>query len=367
MTTSDSILDLDLLLTPISQDNPCGESLRWDPLWDELSQLRKTRKDPLDSSGDKEPEWGKIVDLSKKLLTTRTKDLLIAGWLTEASVRQSGFAGFRDGLRLIHGLVERFWDGLHPLPEDQDLSNRSAPLTWLTSRDGGARMPVALREISLTSLAPRQDEPILNWNVWHLRRATPQAKDEKEDAYKRRCADAEQKRQLFDSAVEAAPIKVYQTLLADMDACLQEIDRLAVALESRLAGDLSPDWSKLRESIGEIRVFVYGVLKRRGGLPADAVAASERPGEQGMESTASNGIATNHGPIRSRTEAMTRLEEAAKFFSESEPHSPVAYLVRRAVRWAGMPFEEVLGELVKDDKLVKQISETLGIVSGPTK
>jgi len=358
-------LELESLLNPISPDKPCGESLRWDPVWDEITQLRKTRKDPLDASGDKEPEWPKIVNLATGLLESKTKDLMIAGWLTEAMMRVQGFAGLRDGLKLINGLVEKYWDQLHPLPEDQDLSVRAAPLSWLASGNGGARTPAAMREISLTTLRLPDDGPVLNWNFWNLRRAAPQSKDEKEDAYKKRVAEAEQKRQQFDSAVDTAPIAVYQTILADMDSSIAEINRLAPVLDQKL-GEFSPDWTEIRKSIDEIRVFVYGVLKRRGGLPAEATATATN--EEANVATPENNQQNRHsGPIRNRAEAMVRLEEAAKFFSDTEPHSPVAYLVRRAIRWAGMPFEDVLGELVKDDKLVKQIAETLGIVSGPSK
>lgn len=358
MPTSSPVLDFDRLLTPVAPDNPCGESLRWDPIWDEISQLRKTSKDPLDSSADKTPEWGQIVELATNVLATRTKDLLIAGWLTEALVREHGFAGFRDGLQLIRGLANRFWDGLHPAPEDGDLATRAAPLNWLTTADGGARMPVALREIPL---APSADGAILNWNVWNLRRVAPQGKDEKEDVFKRRTAEGEQQRQLFDSAVDAAPIAFYQTLLADIDACLAEIKQLETDLDEKL-GDQGPSWQELRRSIDDIRVFVYGVLKRRGGLnePAAAVDSTQ---ETTVAATEDTGSAAGSGPIRSRTDAIARLEEAAEFFHRTEPHSPVAYLVRRAVRWAGLPFEEVLAELVKDDKLVKQIGETLGLPS----
>lgn len=353
-------VDLERLLGPITSDPPCGISLRWEPVWDELSQLRKTSKDPLDASADKVPDWVTVIEVATDALATRTKDLLIAGWLTEALVRESGFAGFRDGLRLIRGLVERYWENLHPLMEDQDLSNRAAPLNWLTSHDGGARMPAALREISL---ARSTDATNYNWTFWHQRRIAPQGKDEKEDSYKRRSAEAEQKRQMFDSAVEASPIAFYQALLSDMDACLAEIDMLSQLLDQRLQ-DHAPSWGELRKSIDEIRVFVYGVLKRRGGL---VVAAGPQVEEVVVTIDAAGGPANDghSGPIRSRSEAIARLEESARYFSDTEPHSPVAYLVRRAVRWAGMPFEEVLGELVKDDKLVKQIGETLGIVPSP--
>jgi len=360
MSASVATLDFERLLSPIAGDNPCGENLRWDPVWDELSQLRKTWKDPLDSSADKLPEWPKVVDVATDTLATKTKDLLIAGWLTEALLRESGFAGFRDGLKLIHGFVERFWDQLYPIIEDGDLANRAAPFSWLTSADGGARMPTAMREIPV---ARSTTDDVLNWTFWHLRRVAPQGKDEKEDAFKKRSAEADQKRQIFDAAVDSSPIPFYQTLLADIDACLEEINQLALRLDQRM-GDFAPSWEELRKSIGEIRVFVYGVLKRRGGLINETPAAAQA--EEGTVTTNNApDQANHHGPIRSRMEAISRLEEAAKFFSETEPHSPVAYLVRRAVRWAGLPFEEVLGELVKDDKLVKQIGETLGIVSSP--
>jgi type VI secretion system protein ImpA len=360
MSVSVPTLDFERLLSPIPGASPCGESLRWDPVWDELSQFRKTRKDPLDANADKSAEWGKVIDVAIEVLSTRTKDLLIAGWLTEALVRESGFAGFRDGLHLVKGFVDRFWEDVHPQIEDGDVSNRAAPFAWLTSHDGGARMPAALREVPI---ARSSDDTTLNWNFWHLRRVTPQGKEEKEDAFKRRTAEAEQKRQIFDSAVEASPIPYYQTLLADMDACLTEIDSLSVTLDERL-GDQSPNWSELRKSIGEIRVFVHGVLKRRGGLVDPAPVSQE---EGTVNAAAAGGPAEDphSGPIRSRAHAIERLEEVANYFRETEPHSPVAYLVRRAARWAGMPFEEVLGELIKDDKLVKQISETLGIVPAP--
>lgn len=360
---SPPVLDFERLLSPIVGDKPCGESLRWEPVWDELSQLRRSRKDPLDPSADKSPEWGQVVSRSTDVLTSQTKDLLVAGWLTEALVREKGFAGLRDGLRLIREFSERFWNDLHPLPDGEDLTNRAGPLVWLTSHDGGARMPAAIREIGLTS----SGTPPLSWNDWHLRRAAPQGKDEKEDAYKKRADEAERRRLAFDSAVDVTPITFYQTLVGDIDAVTAEITALSSVLDERLK-DHAPNWSELRKSMDEIRVFVHDVLRRRGGLteaarPQEAAAPA---GEAKMSSNGDGGTSANHsGPIRSRVEAIARLSEAAQYFSDSEPHSPVAYLVRRAIRWADMGFADVLSELVKDDKLVKQIGETLGIQSGP--
>jgi type VI secretion system protein ImpA len=359
LTPSPSSIDFERLLAPISPEKPCGDSLRWEPIYDELSQARKSRKDPLDASADKSPEWDQIASLATELLATRSKDLLIAGWLAEALLRTYGFRGMRDGFKVIRSLCEQYWDQLHPLPEDGDLSIRAAPLAWLMSHDGGARLPAAIRE---APVAPAAAGEILNWNFWNLRRPAPQGKDEKEEAFKKRNAESEQKRQLFDGSVETAPVVYYQALLADIDAGVAELDALTFILDQRLA-DQSPSSTELKKAIAEIRVFVYDVLKRRGGLPS--TAAVEAPVDQVMSANGSPAETNNSstGPPRSRMQAIARLEEAAQYFTESEPHSPVSYLVRRAIRWADMPFADVLGELVKDDKLVKQIGETLGISS----
>lgn len=366
MPVSASLLNFDQLLTPISPDNPCGESLRYDPVYTELKQFRLTRKDPLHSSGDKLPEWDKVEKISIDLLAKRSKDLMLAGWLSEALLRRHGFAGLRDGVKLISGLIERFWDGIHPLPDEGDMSVRTSPLSWLASDNSGARFSAVVREVKL---APSSNSDIYNWNFWHLRRVSPQAEGEKEDAFKKRKAEAGEKEKAFDAAVDSAPISFYQNLSADIDACTAEIDLLKTALNTRL-GDDSPVFDGMLSAIADIRSFVQSILKRRGGLPAESSDVADTVAADGQTPSQSNGDNSANvrgGPIRSRADAIARLEEVATFFSDTEPHSPVSYLVRRSIRWAGMPFADVLGELVKDDKLVKQIGETLGIVSGPTK
>ena len=67
------------------------------------------------------------------------------------------------------------------------------------------------------------------------------------------------------------------------------------------------------------------------------------------------------GPIRNRAEALGRLREIADFLKQAEPHSPVSYLINRAISWSEMPFEKLLLELVTDDAARERINTTLGI------
>ena len=326
------ILDFDQLLSPISEDNPCGESLRWDPAWDELSQLRKTRKDPLDSSADTEADWRQVMSLSSELLATRTKDLLVAGWLTEALVREQGFAGLRDGLRLIHQLIEQYWDGLFPQIEDGDLSLRASPLVWLTEKEGGARLPATLRTIAL---ATSKTGTVCDCNFWHSRNAAPIGKEEEVSSYEARVADAEARKKEFDDAVDATSLDFYRTRYAELDECLQEIRSLSALTDERL-GDHAMSWSDLSKAVTDIQIFVRDVLKRRGGLDS-ASGETDATGETGSADGGFGGRGMT-GTLRSRADAIARLDEVARFFSTMDPHSPVAFMIRRAIRWANMSF-----------------------------
>ena len=61
----------------------------------------------------------------------------------------------------------------------------------------------------------------------------------------------------------------------------------------------------------------------------------------------------------SREKAIEQLEEIAIFFRQSEPTSPVPYLLERAVRWSKMTMSEWLEELLKDNDSVEQINRVL--------
>lgn len=355
---SRELLDFDRLLAPVSDEAPCGESLRWDPAWDEISRLRKRQTDILGASEDVEPDWPRIAELATDVLAERTKDLMIAGWLVESLVRTHGFAGLRDGLRLIRGYVEGYWDGIYPEVEDGDLQVRAAPLVWLTDPDGGARLPNLLREVPL---ANSPDDEVYSWAYWNARFAPSQRDGEDEDAFLRRKDEADRKREQFDAAVASTSVQFYANALEDLQQCQREMDALAVAVDQRL-GDEAPGWTMLRQTLTELELIVKNLLHEKGGLPRPAVDGGETGnGESaGHAAGAPAASASRSGPVRTRADAVARLQEAADYFRQAEPHSPLSYLIQRAIRWAGMGFEELMQELVKDESALSQVSETLG-------
>lgn len=70
------------------------------------------------------------------------------------------------------------------------------------------------------------------------------------------------------------------------------------------------------------------------------------------------------GALRNRQEALLQLKRIAEFFRQTEPHSPVAYLVDKAAAWGDMPLHLWLRSVVKDPAMASGLDELLGVSSG---
>src|SRR5208283_4770802 len=125
------------LLNPIAGENPSGADLRYDSqllLFDKIKEARRQEADlPL---GDwqterKVADFALVSKLAQENLATRSKDIQLAAWLTEALLHQEGFSGLHQGLQICRGLVANFWDTLYPPIEEGDLELRSASFDWM--------------------------------------------------------------------------------------------------------------------------------------------------------------------------------------------------------------------------------------------
>ena len=67
------------------------------------------------------------------------------------------------------------------------------------------------------------------------------------------------------------------------------------------------------------------------------------------------------GAIQHRSQALQLLRQVADFFQQTEPHSPVTYLARKAADWGDMPLHEWLAAVIKDGGALAQVNEMLGV------
>jgi type VI secretion system protein ImpA len=356
---SPRLVQLSELLAPIPGDNPSGESLKYQPLWDGITAARRGRTDAVTEGADSEPEWRRVQDLTCEALTAKSKDLQIAGWLAEALLHTGGFAGLRDGLHVIRGLVEQFWDTMYPELEEGDPEVRAAPLYWLTDAQAGARLPGLIREVAIT-WPDNQGEAFSVASKQSLQ-TRAQREGEDSDAYEARAREAQDRAARFQAAVSATPDAFYIGLREDLAECFEEVRAAEKAIDEKLGVEHSPSFSAVRAALEDCSEAIEQICRPRG-LCDDSEDSAAGAGSNGEASSGSNGSASGgNGALRTRAEAVARLREIVDFFKRTEPHSPVALLIDRAVRWANSPFESVLAELIQDDSTLTRIRDTLGI------
>src|SRR3954465_11302578 len=92
----------DDLLDPIRPEQPAGENLHWLPEWDRIREARQSDdslpKGKWERRESKVADWDLTRELATAMLRTRSKDLELAMWLTEANIHLEGFEGLAKGL-----------------------------------------------------------------------------------------------------------------------------------------------------------------------------------------------------------------------------------------------------------------------------
>ncbi len=366
-----AVIDLEAMLSPISVEKPSGEPMRYSGLYDEISEARRADEDV--EQGDwkvalKVADFRKVVDLAVPALTSDTKDLQIAVWLTEALVKQNGFAGLRDGLKLVSGLQDRFWETLFPEIDEGDMEGRANAIEWLALQTSFAVKQAKVTQGDGYSFFDWEDSKRFDIpNNIETLDSTERAKYTEllEQATKENRVTADRWRVAY--AASRRPF--YEEVALTIEECWAECKELNRVIEEKFDRNQMPGLGTLEKSLEAVQTQVKKFLEeKRAEEPDEEVEETATDGEQaeGEVVVAADGsrVVATGGAIQNRAEALKRLGQLAEFFRKSEPHSPVSYLVQRAVKWGNMPLDSWLQEVVKDQNVLYQLRETLGVNVG---
>ena len=78
-------IDIEALLQPISDEEPCGSDLRYHPVTDKIKEARRQEEALAQGVWEREvkvADYVAVLKLAKEALTKQSKDLQIAAWLT---------------------------------------------------------------------------------------------------------------------------------------------------------------------------------------------------------------------------------------------------------------------------------------------
>lgn len=344
-----AILDIDSLVAPIPGDDPSGTSVSF-TLRERLDQARKEvnpedfdPRDPMRPTDPKRADWTGITGLTVEALSHSSKDLMLVARLMEAMTNLHGFAGLRDGLRLARRLVEEAWDRLRPpIEEPDDLEVRAAPFNWLDDSDRGALFPNRIRACRVL------DGPAgpISWTEWDLARTGRSSIPSEE----------------IEKAVEAAPRESCQVVADNLDEATEDLQQLLNILNEKM-GQAAPGLTQFRQALFDCRTLAHQILGRKGPAPsvdAGAEAEGEAGGEGGAEGDAKGGSSLA-GAIKNRAQAYQRLNEIADALAVLEPHSPIPFVIRRAIALGQLSFPELMKELIADASVLGDMSRNLGI------
>ena len=231
------------LLTPIAGENPAGENLYYDKVFDQIKEARREDTDDLpegdwERSQKKKADHRAVIKLAGDALAKRSKDLRLAGWLAEALIRMEGVSAVAPSIELLRGLQETYWATLYPEIEDgTDLEMR-----MISMETAGKLIADALRKVPLTRNGLSYQDYLGSRQVGYEKDATSDAKQEaRKDAIDHGKLTAED----FDSAFAASPKSLYAQASAALTESLAAAERLDEYQQGAYGND-SPNLEKLR-------------------------------------------------------------------------------------------------------------------------
>lgn len=324
-------MDIDKYLVPISDDKPCGDDLEYDVDFRNMEQALEGKPELQMGSEvrpSEEPDWKTGKKLALRLIE-KTRDVRVAVMLTQSLTNTDGFGGLANGMSLIQGLLENFWDCIYPQqdPEDDYPISRMNSLMALGETGGLVKY---VRHIPLVAAKGIGQFSLLDVDIAQGR-AKP-GKDDTDPATEAVIGAA------FAEVLTHASGKEKLEQQAERVTQIQETLKSVTNLLTDKAGVKNvPDFSALK-------TILQSISKVYGQHLQTEIVVDQNSSSETTQSFSGGGS----GVIKSREEALTTIDRVCDYFEHYEPSSPVPFILRRARRLVNKDFIEILQDIVPD-------------------
>ncbi len=310
----DELIDFDALKAPILDLQPTGEDPRTNtspnsPYFSLKDVRNKARAAERNALVDNEPllnyayQWRSILEQVPELLISQCKDLEFTAWLIEALARYYGFQGLTTGFRTAAVLIEEFWQDLYPMPDEDGVETRIAPLVGLNGVEGEGTL---LMPIACIPITEHNGEKA--YSLWEYEQALEIDRLDEDKKKQRINAGGIELEKVLD-AVNSSTSEFYQQLHHD-------IQEAALAYSTLV--DFMDDACGFPLPTTQISKRLQACLDAVSYLADDKLQESnfEEVGISLIGSTSAESEVTPsfHSQLNSRKEAINNLKQIADFF-----------------------------------------------------
>ncbi len=369
MTGQDDNDLLTRILTPFEGTSPAGEDLRRDATPKSLyyrlrdaraearAEERAIENDPAASDADSR-HWQTVQALAAEALQTSSKDIEIAAWLTESLTRRDGLTGLANGVAILSGLIEQFWDaGLFPRDDAAEPTERLMPIGGLSGADRDGSLLQPLRK---TVLFRRDDgSPVTFWLYERSKELSVV------QAAGQQLKGAAAQVPSFADLEATAQTRGRAALLAvgsDATRALAAWQQLETTISAVVPSDIAPSTGRLRGLLESLRRTVerYVPPEEIADIPSVPAQRGEDAPQRQTEHDVIRTVAKVH-PAATRDNMLEAVLQIAQTFRRNEPNSPFGYTLEEAVRRARLPWPDLLHEMIPDPAPRSTIMAGLGL------
>ncbi|MCW8899578.1 MAG: type VI secretion system protein TssA [Gammaproteobacteria bacterium] len=362
--SSEAIIDISSLLEPVSDANPVGEDIResaspssaYYTIKDARNSARAAERNSMFDGGSTEADenWRKILELAPDILKNNSKDLEVASWYTEALIRRYGFPGLKAGFSIIRQMIEKYWDNLYPLPDEDGIETRVSSLTGLNGEGAEGVLIAPIRNANIT-----EDVQPGPFNYWQYTQALDIQKIADENSRAEKSSKIGFNLEDIENVVARSSDQFFLDLRNDVTACLDDYREISRMLDEHCGNMDAPPTSNIINALESTLGVINHVAKYK--LPDESSNQEEFNEDGSVSDSATSQDKGVSGPIKSRTDAFRHLNEISDFFRRTEPHSPISYALEKAVKWGDMSLSELMRELIPDSSSLNYYSSLTGV------
>lgn len=340
------------MLVPIAPDNSRGRNMEFEAGYDAIREARKSDPDDLPQdewSGTlRKADWPEVIRLSQFILIHESKDLQVVCWLTEALLHQYGLPGLARGIEFMQMFVQTYGDICWPEPDEDGECIHHCKLEWL---DRQLQLPL------IRLLLVGQPESSLDY--WHRVQAFE---------HKLSLSPSQREMLLQEGDFSLSTFQRWGTGISS--AVLEQVGQVLIQVKAGLDGfensyrQHHPDveggiMPLTKQTLEDMEMFLrriseFTVNPYDDVMNLNVLKSAPPPPPTGQVETN-----LNSQQMLSRDLAVSQMLTIAHFFRQTEPSSPVPFLMERAARWANMTLAEWLEEMLQDDNSLRDINHVL--------